>query len=426
MRSRVELALRALGLAALMVALVQSLVPRDASPFTRTLTPAQLPAVLAAAEPLPDSIVLVADTALDPHYRDWLAAARDAGLGVRWSGDSIPALALAVDPVPDPAGGSRVAVAGPARAVLQLADSAGALDSVRVTGGGAWFEVPRLLGSARAVVGRQHALGGPADSLLSRRIVVLGRPSWETKFVVAALEERGWRVDARIPLTPDTAVVQGQPLRLDTATVAAVIVLDASGGSEAGRVARFVSQGGGVILGTEAAALAGFAPLRAGRPGAPEAAQVLELPLSDPGRALPLTPVAVLAPGAVPLERRGNAVALAGRRVGAGRVIQVGYGDTWRWRMSGPEGAEAAHRRWWSVLVGSVAYRPTLQLGRDVSSHDAPRARMAARLGPAVPGSAPGSSSHSPRSRGAAGWLLAVALVSLLAEWGLRRLRGLA
>jgi len=44
-----------------------------------------------------------------------------------------------------------------------------------------------------------------------------------------------------------------------------------------------------------------------------------------------------LRPDVVLLERRGGAVAIAARRVAAGRVVQLGDEDTWQGRMTGGE-----------------------------------------------------------------------------------------
>ena len=407
--------------AALVVALVLSVLARSATPGRRVVSPSLLPGYLAETAGRLDSIAVVGDTALDPVYRDWLAAARASGRPVSWNG-AIPPTAVEIDPISDPAGGERVLVAAPAGPV-RVADSLGMLDSTRATGGGAGFETGSVRGGVQALVSGQRARALIRDSLAARRIVVLGRPTWETKFVIAALEERGWMVDARIPLTPDTAVVQGTPLRLDTARVVAVVALDDAAGAEAAGIRGFVRDGGGLVLGAEAARLPGFASLRAGASGARLAPADLEPSPESPRRGLALLPVSRLEPGAIVLERRDGEVALAARRVGPGRVLQLGYQDSWRWRMTGPEGAVLAHRRWWSSLVGSVAYRATIRGVPPVSPHDAPLARMVARLGPADSTLRLAAVPRSGRGRGG-GVLFVVAIAALLAEWGSRRWRG--
>ena len=421
-----ERGFRSIGLAALAVALVVATRGDTDDSAVRTIRSADVPVVLSNLRFTGDTILVVTDTALDPVYRDWLAAERIAGRGVRWGG-SVPATAVSVEPLADPAGGSRVLVAAPDSVVVSVADSLGALDSVVARRGGAQLTVPRLVGGATGTAGRQSALGRRTDSLATRRIVVFGAPSWETKFVIAVLEERGWQVDARVPLSPDTAVVQGATGRLDTSRVAAVVALDRSAAGQSGRIEAFVRSGGGLVLGPEAAADARFFRMRAGSAGTRQPAPVLEAEAREPRRALALVPVVRLAQGAVPLERRDAAVAVAARRVGAGRVAQLGYEDTWRWRMAGPEGSVEAHRLWWSAVVASVAYRPAVRIPAPDSPHDAPLARMVARLGPGdslleEPAS---DQSDEPRSR-PEWWILAIGLAALVSEWASRRLRGAA
>jgi hypothetical protein len=412
-----------IGFAALAVALV--LARRTDASVLRVIQSTDLPGVLSKLHSTGDTILVVTDTALDPVYRDWLGAERNAGRGVRWGGGSVPATAVSVEPLADPAGGSRVLVAAPDSAVVSVADSLGALDSLTATRGGAQLTVPRLVGGAAGTAGGQTALGRRTDSLAARRIVVFGAPSWETKFVIAVLEERGWQVDARVPLSPDTATVQGATGRLDTSRVAAVVALDRSAAGQSGRIEAFVRSGGGLVLGPEAAADARFSRVRAGGAGTRQPAPVLEVAAREPRRALALVPVVRLAEGAVPLERRDAAVAVAARRVGAGRVAQLGYEDTWRWRMAGPEGSVEAHRLWWSAVVASVAYRPAIRLPAQESPHDAPLARMVARLGPgdSLLGEGAAESEDEPGSR-PEWWILAIGLTALVSEWASRRLRG--
>ena len=425
-RKFAERALRLTAYAALAVALVFAVQARTAQTRARVVTPRALAPLLADVVHATDSIALVADTALDPLHRDWLAAHKAAGRPVRWSGATVPATAVAVEPLGDPAGGDRVLVAAPHGAMLQLGDSAGALDSAESVGAGVSFVAPGLVGVARVSLGRQQSRALRTDSIAPRRVVVLGRPSWETKFVIAALEERGWIVDLRTPLAPDTSTVQGTPARLDTSRVAAVVVLDASASTQGPQLTSFVRQGGGLVLGPLAASEAAFAQLRAGTPGGRVAPTMIEVGVGDPRRALPLVPVESLAPDALALERRDAHIAIAARRVGPGRVIQVGYDDTWRWRMTGPEGAAEAHRRWWSSLVAMVAYRATLSRNVAVSMHDAPRARMVATLGPSDSTLRLSSAGAGPGRDGPSWWLCALAFVALLAEWASRRLRGAA
>jgi uncharacterized membrane protein len=120
---------------------------------------------------------------------------------------------------------------------------------------------------------------------------------------------------------------------------------------------------------------------------------------------------------------------VAARRVGAGRVIQIGYEDLWRWRMQGEEGAVRDHRLWWSRMVGAAAatdraadgpVSPTRASLEAPSS--APLAELVQALGPAVDADAPSSDSPTPL----APWLGVLILGALLGEWASRRARGAA
>src|SRR5207244_4518938 len=132
-------------------------------------------------------------------------------------------------------------------------------------------------------------------------------------------------------------------------------------------------------------------------------------------------PVTDLKRDAVALERRTGGVTIAARRVGAGRVLQVGYDDSWRWRMAGSPGSENAHREWWARLVSSVAYAPGAAAPVTAADRSAPLARLVDALGPArsIPG---GLSGRAPLDRRI---LMILMMILLSAEWASRRLRGL-
>jgi hypothetical protein len=134
--------------------------------------------------------------------------------------------------------------------------------------------------------------------------------------------------------------------------------------------------------------------------------------------------VASLKPDAVPLESRDEAVTVAARRVGAGRVVQLGYDETWRWRMVGGDEATATHREWWSRLVSSVAYAPLVRRtsAGDVAIDEAPLASLIDALGAASPLDA----AAAPERDGTRTTRILFALVvgGLLLEWASRRLRG--
>ena len=114
---------------------------------------------------------------------------------------------------------------------------------------------------------------------------------------------------------------------------------------------------------------------------------------------------------------------MAARRVDAGRVMHVGYDETWRWRMAGGDESAAAHREWWSRLVAAVAYAPLVPRTSGVTSIDeTPLASLVDALGPPTPMDG-GVSTR--RNTASITWMLFVLVAaSLLAEWTSRRLRG--
>ena len=147
---------------------------------------------------------------------------------------------------------------------------------------------------------------------------------------------------------------------------------------------------------------------------------------SAPRRALGFAAVTALKADAIPLESRDGRVAVAARRAGTGRVLQVGYDESWRWRLAGGERSVEAHRAWWSDLVAGVAYRPAVpsrlaerSAERRHIADAAPRRRahLRARRPPASP-------KRRSRSPVLPWWTFAVIVASLLAEWASRRLRG--
>jgi hypothetical protein len=136
-------------------------------------------------------------------------------------------------------------------------------------------------------------------------------------------------------------------------------------------------------------------------------------------------PVDRLTPGAeaAVLEQRDGAAAVAARRWYAGRVVQLGYDDTWRWRLAGGDHAPEEHRAWWSALVSAAAperLEPESHAGAD----PAPLASLTLALGPALPGAA----ADRPSGSSVRFVMLAfgVFLTALLAEWASRRARGAA
>ncbi len=358
--------------------------------------------------------------------REWLAALPGAGTHVTWDHGALVPLALGAEPVADPAGVTRVRVAATAPTPVVVRDSTGILDTVHIRPGGAGvtLTVPAVLRTVEATTTGTMARGLVADSLVLKRVLVLGHVGWEARFVIDALEERGWHVDTRLGLAPKNDIVQASPRVIDTARYAAVIALDTSAAANIGQLVSYVRSGGGLVLAGSAARVGAF---RAIAPGA--AGPTLRGGLLSPRDSAPqtiratseLVPVTGLASDAVPLDTRGTStVAVAARRVGAGRVVQVGYDDTWRWRMIAADGV-TMHRTWWGEIASDVAYAPAVRRSHAGSADPAPVAQLAVTLGPPTAAPATHSTGEDPRFRK---WIFAVILLALLAEWASRRLRG--
>lgn len=363
-----------------------------------------------------------------PAMRDSLAALQRAGRAVAWSGEVAPVMAMA-EPVREP--GDRWRIAALNDAPLLVRDSLGPLDSLDAVGA---LTTDAVRGAVRVVAGGTEARVAPSDSVSLGRVAVYGRAGWEPRFVIAALEEAGWQVDARLTLGRDRDVVQGEivPRR---ARHAAVVVFDtASLVREGALFARFVREGGGLVLAGEATAA--NVPALRGLVGAQvtklEPPETRSFEGHDPTHALPLHVLGTRRADAVLVEAREGLPAIVARRVGAGRIVQMGYDDTWRWRMEGEGRAVEEHRTFWSRTVGLAAAatsyprRPLIDgvpVPRDFTLDDpAPRAALIHALGP--PASDGPAESRVPRELPR--WLGLVILTLLLAEWASRRGRGAA
>jgi hypothetical protein len=414
-----EWSLRIVLVGALSVALWRSLRTDEHSSTSRSTTTTGLVRELSAA--VANSAIASLDLTLDamPSHaqRDVLIASRRAGISVHWHG-APPALAIEATSVREPDGHARLFVTGGAGAPLALADSAGILDSVPASAG-VTIDAASVVGGIRAQQGRFAATTFVAASAPRRAVLVLGRADWETKFVMSALTESGWAVRARIPTAPGVAVHDDAVLPIDTGRYDVVIALDSSAADVAPAIARFVADGGGLVA--EAGALS-MEPLRALAPARATDRQPGRILLADDSvtpRDLPVRPLTGLSTDALPLEHERAGVTLAARRAGFGRVLVVGYDESWRWRMLGGESGLAAHRRWWSAAVGSVA--PEREGATESAGNAAPLAALIDALGEASV-SAP---TNSPSQRHPLPFVLLVLLAAaLLAETASRRFRG--
>jgi hypothetical protein len=422
LRRSLELAARAFALALLAWMLVRSAAPRDLAEVHERTDSSALRAALVAwtLAPEPTSVHVSAAVAPAAPEREWLRALARAGVRVSWSGSSIPATAIEIAARTDPAGGARAYVTAPAGSRATLSDAVGLIDTLDFAAGANALSLPVTAGTLDLLLRGQHARAAAPDSILPRQVVVLGRAGWEGKFVMAALEERGWKVSSRLRVGPNVFITQGTPLALDTAHTGAVIALDSSAASYASAIAAFERSGGGVVLAGDAPLATSLRALAPGRTGPRVAAASLSFANATPRRALGFFPIVALASDAVPLESRDGRVIAAARRAGAGRVVQLGYDETWRWRLAGSGGAPAAHRDYWSAVVSAAAYRAAKPIAGARASDAAPLASLYADLGaPSVPRAAP---LHI--SAGLSWWMFAPFALLLLAEWSSRRLRG--
>lgn len=396
-RLGLEWALRALTIVLLALLLWRALHPRRVADVTAHASSATLDAALAAwtREP-PDRAVVALDSVPSPLQRDWLAAIRHAGVDLGWDGHASPT-ALSITPLADPAGAWGIDVATSRDARLTLRDGLGVLDSISRTAGPVERAVaPRIVGGVVVHSAAGSASAPPRDSLVLRRLLVEGAASWETRFTVAALQARGWTVDALMHVAPNVDVRVGAPSAPDTGRYAAAIAIDTSARLIAGGAATFVRSGGGLITLHDAAS------------------------------------IGPTAPGAVVLEQ-GSGGDVRAARVGAGRVVRVSYPDVWRMRMTGGDSVAdpvARHRAWLARVVAAAAYAPSRPAQRTWLDDPAPYADLVARVGARAKrgGSAARTSATALTGSLAASLsdtLLAMLLaLALLGEWLSRRLRG--
>lgn len=424
-REQLETVLRAVAFLALAALFAHSLLARRSATL-RQAEGAQINESLAklSTRENPGRVHVVFDPAPTPIQRDWLAAIARAGSTVTWAGVAPAAMAVTVEPVPDPQQRARVWVSAPARSKLVLHDDLGALDTARVERLGARIILPHLNGKLRVTAARGAATTAMRDSLLLRPVLVLGEAGWESKFLLAALEEQGWQVDARLAVAPSGDVQQGTVISIDTARYAAVIAVDSVVNRYAQQIARYVRAGGGLIASGEAARASGLSTIvPAVVLGAPSMPALFSK--EKPRSALALARLDMLKEGAYILETKppGTEIAAAAWRVGRGRVIQIGYHDTWRWRLAGAEpDAPHAHRAWWAGIVSAVAYAPRFTVQVTEPLEPTPLASLVATLGaPAHEQVASGGLLADPRIVSA---LFALLLAALILEWASRRLRG--
>ena len=427
MRVRLEQTLRGVVIAALAVMVWQSLQPEsDTGSNPVNARGAGVGSALAkwsALAKAPGRIHVQLDNAPAPPERAWLGALAGAGSSVTWSG-VIPPVMIEAEPVASPTDGTKVLVAAPAGSSVVMSDDVGAIDTVQAHGAGAALELNSVAGKLTASVRGSVASTLQPDSLILRKVLVIGDAGWESKFAVAALEEEGWKVDAFIRVAPTVDVTQGSAAVIDTARYSAVIALDGAALPYASRIIEFARTGGGVVLAPQAASLDAMAVLRAGAVGRVSAeSRNIQANAVASLATLPLAPITSLRSDAVPLERKSGTVATAARRIGSGRVLQMGYEDTWRWRMGGGDDAVRDHRLWWTALVSSVAHAPRVTRAPATAAVDeAPMVGLVASIGPRTSADAIRNASRTQSDWIA--WLFVFLSLGLIGEVASRRLRG--
>ncbi len=342
-----------------------------------------------STESNPQRIHVAMDSIPTAPLRDWLAALPGAGTEAGWDGETPAPSAVSVEPVADPQRPSRVWVATSPGARVQLSDELGPVDSASVDGHGAVFVLPRLEGPIRTTLdGQELATNALRDSVSIKSALVVGMAGWEGKFIAAALEEHGWEVDARFAVAPSGDVEQGPvQIRLDTARYSFVVAMDSVIRRYAEQLPRYVRQGGGLIVLGEASSVPGLEALLPARWGIPtRPVDFRPETADDPRRSFALGDLYNLKGGALALEMRDDDIAVAGWRLGDGRVIQVGYLDTWRWRMAGlDEDAVEDHRLWWAALASGVAHAPRFDRPVAEEVEPTPRATLIETIGTPAP-----------------------------------------
>src|SRR5687767_5999271 len=246
LREVAELALRGVALAGLAFLLWRALRPPPTS--STEVVSGDLGAALArwTSRPPTEAFVVI-DAVPGPEARDWIRALRAAGTTVRWSASKpLAPSAVVAEPAADPSGATRVRLASNSGEPVALVDAAGLIDSLP-RGGNAELELGVVAGDLRARGATFAAATSARDSVVLRPILVLGAAGWEAKFTIAALEESGWRVAARLRVAPGVEVTQGTLGAIDTAQYAAVVVVDSTAASSAVLIARYARSGGGVV-----------------------------------------------------------------------------------------------------------------------------------------------------------------------------------
>ena len=324
---------------------------------------------------------------MSPLDRDWFAAIAHSGSVVTWDAPKLVPLAAGLTRVVDPVGLSELDLSAPAKRIVEIRGPAGGIDTVTAGTNGVRLVIPGSASSTTVYVGAAKAVAANPDSVVLRKLLVEGAASWETKFTIKALTERGWSVDALTHVAPGVDVREGSPATPDTSRYAAVIAVDSTAELIRRGADAFVRTGGGLVT------------------------------LSDAGTIGPRSSRAII------LEK-GLAGDIRAIRIGNGRVVRVSYKDLWRRRMADGDGIYdpvAAHRELLADIVASVAIAPRIPAPADSLADPAPLADMVARLGRRSALADAGSPMGDAVPMAV---LFGILIASLLIELASRRLRG--
>ena len=388
MRRIGEWVLRVVSFALLGVLLLRAWSPVGRSPRAESATAEAVRASLPHwSMTSPGRIHVSLDSTLPPLDRDWFVAIAHSGSVVTWDAPKLVPLATGLTRLVDPVGVSELDVSAPAKSVVEIRGPVGGIDSVATGTNGARLVIAGSATGITVYVGKTKAVAAKPDSVVFRKLLVEGSASWETKFTIMALTERGWSVDALTHIAPGVDVREGSPAVPDTSRYAAVIAVDSTAALIRRGADSFVRRGGGLVALSDASTIG---PRR--------------------GREVVL--------------EKGPAGDIRAMRIGNGRVVQVSYKDLWRRRMADADSVDdpvAAHRELLADIVASVAIGPRVAVSTDSLADPAPFADMVAKLGrrTAIADSGSPLGDAVPTSV-----LFGILIASLVTELASRRLRG--
>lgn len=278
--------------------------------------------------------------------------------------------------------------------VARLMGASGVVDSARVTaepgraaegafrvrpGVTGWTEWTIAVGpsgsTATPTASAATAGAWVADAGPPRVLVVAGPPSWESRYVIRALERSGVDLGLVLHLGRDNVITAGgaaaawsEPSSLARYDVVLLLAGAAVDPSALESLAAWTAGGRGVVASSEAIGGLGLGSLA---PTAGEAIAASTLEWTAPAEIVPLPPsdldAAVRAFDSIPPVATAAAHTPDGRPflvlapLGRGRLVGLTPMESWRWVMDA--GDDAAHRAFWRSLVDWAAAPAADSLG---------------------------------------------------------------